>query len=95
MLVTAWSWWQTFETVTSICVKIKDVLSNFNLSGCAPGHTLQPRQTARGEWGKFLRAILSKPLLYSVVPAQHHEMVKIYLMATSSAGEKDSLLEVS
>ena len=83
--------------MTSICVKKKDVLSNFNLSGCAPGHTLQPRQTATGEWEKFLRAILSKPLLHSVVAAQHDEMVKIYLMATSSAGEEDfhSLLKVS
>ena len=68
MHVTAWSWWQTFEMVTSIWMKKKDVITKFVLNGCVPGLTLQPRQTAKGEWVKFLRAILPKPLLYSVVP---------------------------
>ena len=65
--MSARSRWKTFETVTCmIYMKKKDAITN--LIGCAPGLTLQPRQTASGIWVKFLRSILSKPMLHCVAP---------------------------
>ena len=60
MLVTAWSWWQTFGTVTSNWMKKKYVITNFILNGCASGLTLQPRQTATGKCVKFLTLLFSR-----------------------------------